>query len=363
MELYLESPFNVDVDIMPPSEVEKLFRAFAEERKRALPQFTPDGIPITLENKFDDAIYNYLYAYWKEQSGEYDPKDDEIIMTKENSFTKNEKKFEQWLLQQYGMTKKEEREYTFKGNLLSLGEIALSTWGIEGAGATKLVVPGKFLASNADDTAKKALQQDTIEDAVEGTLKKEVGDTTEDLSQKIVDKEDILKNSSAITAGNKIEIKEVIPPGSTHSVKVYTDGFAQINKGKIDIYIRGKVELDLNKTQARIKELETIKKNQSELFNKDMESELKSLNNRLHNYQRSQEMNITLNNAGITDTTYNNQIIVNNLLDAAKRVEKGSTEIISYLSGANGKVQVVSRWKILNDGTPYLVTIILKPVK
>ena len=94
-----------------------------------------------------------------------------------------------------------------------------------------------------------------------------------------------------------------------------------------------------------------------------MESELKSLNNRLHNYQRSQEMNITLNNAGITDTTYHNQIIVNNLLDAAKRVEKGSTEIISYLSGANGKVQVVSRWKILNDGTPYLVTIILKPVK
>ena len=94
-------------------------------------------------------------------------------MTKENSFTKNEKKFEQWLLQQYGMTNKEQREYTFKGNLLSLGEIALSAWGIEGTGATKLVVPRKFLASNADDTAKKALQQDTIEDAVEGTLKKE----------------------------------------------------------------------------------------------------------------------------------------------------------------------------------------------
>ena len=37
---------------MLSSEVEKLFRAFAEERKRALPQFTPDGILITLENKF-----------------------------------------------------------------------------------------------------------------------------------------------------------------------------------------------------------------------------------------------------------------------------------------------------------------------
>ena len=94
-------------------------------------------------------------------------------MNKIHPKTKNEKKFEQWLLQQYGMTNKEQREYTFKGNLLSLGEIALSAWGIEGAGATKLVVPGKFLASNADDSAKKALQQDTIEDAMEGTLKKE----------------------------------------------------------------------------------------------------------------------------------------------------------------------------------------------
>ena len=41
---------------MPPSEVEKIFRAFAEKRKAELPRFTPDGIPITLENKFDDAI-------------------------------------------------------------------------------------------------------------------------------------------------------------------------------------------------------------------------------------------------------------------------------------------------------------------
>ena len=139
-------------------EVERIFQAFAEERKRELSQFTPDGIPITLENKFDDAIYNYLYKYWKTNSGEYDPKDDEIIMTKENSFTKNEKKFEQWLLQQYGMTNKEQREYTVKGNLLSLGEIGLSAWGIASAGATKLVVPGKFIARNANNTDEKLYQ-------------------------------------------------------------------------------------------------------------------------------------------------------------------------------------------------------------
>ena len=196
---------------------------------------------MTLENKFDDAIYNYLYAYWKEQSGEYDPKKDvipESEMNKMHPKTKNEKKFEQWLFAQYGMTNKEQREYTFKGNLLSLGEIALSAWGIEGAGATKLVVPGKFLASNADDTAKKALQQDTIEDAVEGTLKKEVAeevaentakkeiaDTAEDLSQK----EDILE-------GRKINEKKTKTPifrkAGQEDVNLITDIKKRYNAGK-----------------------------------------------------------------------------------------------------------------------------------
>ena len=158
--------------------MEKIFRAFAEKRKAELPRFTPDGIPITLENKFDDAIYNYLYEYWKTNSGEYDPKKDvipESEMNKMHPKTKNEFQFEKWLLQQYGMTNKEQREYTVKGNLLSLGEIALSAWGIEGAGATKLVVPGKFLASNADDTAKNVAKQEAsevVEDVIENTAKK-----------------------------------------------------------------------------------------------------------------------------------------------------------------------------------------------
>ncbi len=200
MELYLESPLNVDVDIMPLSEVEKLFRAFAEERKRALPQFTPDGIPITLENKFDDAIYHYLYAYWKEQSGEYDPKDDEIIMTKENSFTKNEKKFEQWLLQQYGMTKKEERGYTLKGNLESLWEIfsaadmVLFARGLPSIGK-ELAQLGK---KAVDDVAEEAVEETVKKEAAENTAKKEMTDTAEDLSQKVVDKEDILSDNNIV---------------------------------------------------------------------------------------------------------------------------------------------------------------------
>ena len=189
---------------MPPSEVEKLFRAFAEERKRALPQFTPDGIPITMENKFDDAIYNYLYAYWKEQSGEYDPKDDEIIMTKESSFTKNEKKFEQWLLQQYGMTNKEQREYTLEGNLESLWEIfsaadmVLFARGLPSIGKELAQLGKKAVDDVAEEAIEKTVKKEAAEEMAESTAKKEVADTTEDLSQKTVKKEEALKDSSRI---------------------------------------------------------------------------------------------------------------------------------------------------------------------
>ena len=168
---------------------------------------------------------------------------------------------------------------------------------------------------------------------------------------------------SGIEGGNKIKIQAVIPPGSTHPVKVYTDGNAQINIGKIDTYIRGKVELDVEATITRIDELKDIRKLNPESFTKEMKKELQECENRLHNYQRSQEMNNTLNEAGIEDSIENDQMIVENLLDAAKEVTDGNTEIISYIEGVNGKVQVVSRWKILPDGTPYLATVILKPMK
>ena len=155
----------------------------------------------------------------------------------------------------------------------------------------------------------------------------------------------------------------MIPPGSSHPVKVYTDGNAQINTGKIDTYMRGKVELDVDAVKSRINELKNIKKTNPEIFNKYMKNELKSIEDKLHNYQRSQEMSKTLNNAGILDNAENNQMIAEELLEAAKSAKIGNTEIISYIEGSTGNIQVVSRWKILDDGTPYLATVILKPIK
>ena len=167
---------------MVSSEVEKIFRAFTEKRKAELPRFTPDGIPITLENKFDDAIYHYLYEYWKTNSGEYDPKKDvipESEMNKMHPKTKNEFQFEKWLFEQYGMTKKEEREYTVKGNLLSLGEIAEGYFTITGIGDIKKGIA--YLAANkiSKETLLKAFLGQT-DDMVENTIKKEIAEEATD---------------------------------------------------------------------------------------------------------------------------------------------------------------------------------------
>ena len=196
---------------MPPSEVEKLFRVFAEKRKAELPRFTPDGIPITLENKFDDAIYNYLYEYWKTNSGEYDPKKDvipESEMNKMHPKTKNEFQFEQWLFEQYGMTSKEKTENTLMGNLNVLLEvsdvidIAALPVGAIAVGA-KLVgkkvikeVGEKAVKEVVEETVEKTVKTDVSEEVAENTPQKEMADMTEVLSQKTADKYKTLEENS-----------------------------------------------------------------------------------------------------------------------------------------------------------------------
>ena len=209
---------------MVSSEVEKIFRAFAEKRKAELPRFTPDGIPITLENKFDDAIYNYFYAYWKEQSGEYDPKKDVISeseMNKMHPKTKNEKKFEQWLLQQYGMTNKEQRKHTLKGNLESLWEIfsaadmVLFARGLPSIGKELAQLGKKAVDDVAEEAIEKTVKTEVTEEMAENTAKKEMADTAEDLSKEIVKKENVLEDSSGIRAESRTE--RIYEPSPKHN--------------------------------------------------------------------------------------------------------------------------------------------------
>mgnify|MGYP005777248851 CR=1 FL=1 len=218
-DIYLESPLNKEMKILTEDEASKILSEAGYSREKTVIGYTPDGIPITPENKFDDAIYNYLYAYWKEHSGEYDPKKDvipESEMNKMHPKTKNEFQFEKWLFEQYGMTSKEKTENTLMGNLNVLLEvsdvidIAALPVGAIAAGAKlfgkkigKKVIKEvgeelgeKTVKEVAEEAVEKTVKKETAEEVAENTAKKEIANTAE--SQKTVKKENVLEDKSVI---------------------------------------------------------------------------------------------------------------------------------------------------------------------
>ncbi len=106
--------------------------------------------------------------------------------------TKNEFQFEKWLLQQYGITKKEERGYTLEGNLDSL-------WEIFSAADMVLLVKalpniGKNLVQLGKDVLENGIQFDTSLGIVSGgreiwNLKNTVDDVAEEAIEKTVKRE------------------------------------------------------------------------------------------------------------------------------------------------------------------------------
>ncbi|BCN32363.1 hypothetical protein [Anaeromicropila herbilytica] len=163
----------------------------------------------------------------------------------------------------------------------------------------------------------------------------------------------------------EIEIIKVKPPGSDHYVEVYTDGHAQVNKNKIKIYIRGKIKkpAKYKKLKSRIEELENIKKYNASEFTPAMREEMGKCERAVHNYDRSKQMGKLLKDAGIKNTTKNNELIAKEILNAAKEVRKGNTIVECLIKGKKKTVLIESRWIIDKDGTPYCSTIILKAVK
>jgi hypothetical protein len=90
-------------------------------------------------------------------------------------------------------------------------------------------------------------------------------------------------------------VETVMPKGAKNPVEVYTNGNTQINRGKVETYIRGKVTLDADATRQRIAELANICDHYPEAYTQDLFKEMKSLSEKLHNYDRSCEMSDTLN--------------------------------------------------------------------
>ena len=161
---------------------------------------------------------------------------------------------------------------------------------------------------------------------------------------------------------SEIKVESFTPAGSQKPVEVYTDGYARVPKGKIDIYARGHIKKPINydnKVEIE-KQFRQLKKESPDLLTKEMQTEYKAFKKQLHNYERALGNGNALENAGISNTPENNRIIAEELLKAGRKVCEGNTKIQSELCIGEKKVILESWWIIDVDKRPYMTTIIIK---
>ena len=103
-------------------------------------------------------------------------------------------------------------------------------------------------------------------------------------------------------------------------INVKTDGNAIIPKGKIESYMRGKVNVDYEKSMKEFKELKKFRNLNPKEFNLDPKNKMKldKLGKQIHNYERSAAMARELEKIGLSDTLENNNKIYENLFGVSK---------------------------------------------
>lgn len=123
--------------------------------------------------------------------------------------------------------------------------------------------------------------------------------------------------------------------------------------------MRGKAAGDLDTLKREYNTLKDLRIKSQKEFTKNPENKanLSILEKKIHNVERSQEMNRVLNNAGLPDTKANNHMIIDKLLDSAKSVTPENRKTSVVVSGNNGEVRVYATWTILPDGSKRLSTV------
>ena len=202
---------------------------------------TSDGIRITEENKCDPVIQKQIYEDWKKNSGQYDPKNDVIPEWEMDALhprTVNDIKFEQYLLREYGMTRKEEIEKTFGSNVdallkmstifdvFTLGTAAVAkltgkkVWKEVGEEVGEKAV--KTVAGETSEILEKELVEGTTDDVakivtkVEGGSNTSKGILTGKLDKLTSDERRVIND--LLDAGNNVEI---IPRSNTAKMPDY----------------------------------------------------------------------------------------------------------------------------------------------
>ncbi|SDS42377.1 Protease prsW family protein [Paenibacillaceae bacterium GAS479] len=161
-----------------------------------------------------------------------------------------------------------------------------------------------------------------------------------------------------------LKTEEVIAPQSGKAIKVYTDGKTIIPVDKIEKYLRGKVNVNIEDVKKELRELKQLKQSQRKVFDADPQNEarIKKLKQLEHNFERSDSMRKSLERIGLDDTMENNQSIAKHLLEVGKQINpENIVDFPSVLTGSAGKLKVLTTWKMV-EGQPYLVTIKLIPM-
>ncbi|MCU6792327.1 PrsW family glutamic-type intramembrane protease [Paenibacillus sp. WQ 127069] len=161
----------------------------------------------------------------------------------------------------------------------------------------------------------------------------------------------------------ELKTEEVIAPQSGKAIKVYTDGNTIIPVDKIEKYLRGKVNVNIQELTKELRDLKQLRQTQRKVFDADPQNaeRIKRLEKMKHNFDRSDDMRQKLESIGLSDTIENNQSIAQHLLEVGKQVNPENTlDFPSILEGPDGKLKVLTTWKMV-DGQPYLSTIKLIP--
>lgn len=161
-----------------------------------------------------------------------------------------------------------------------------------------------------------------------------------------------------VLSNAKLNIKD-LPDinGKLHSSAVRGD--ATIPVDKIELYLRGKAAGDLDALQQEYNALKAARRSNQREFAKDPANakRLTALEKSIHNVERSRGMASELDIAGIADTTKNNHLIMDKLLDSANTVTRENRTSSVVMQGRNNSVRITATWTILPDGTKRLSTV------
>ncbi|MBK5073447.1 hemagglutinin repeat-containing protein [Budviciaceae bacterium CWB-B4] len=156
----------------------------------------------------------------------------------------------------------------------------------------------------------------------------------------------------------KLEIRQLPDAhGNNHSTAI--KGNVHVPVDKVELFMRGQASGDLSVLQREYNALQDLRVADQKTFAKDPNNvkKLDDLKNKIHNVEKSREMERVLNNAGITNTTKNNNLIIDSLLSSARNISSNNMRTSVVIHGPNSSIRVYGTWKILPDGTKRLATV------